>query len=95
MSTITDIAHRVADSVTLGDEDQNGTCSPIIEDIDHLAAFIEQGIEAYIAELVTPEEIAGSLIRHTYRENLPSTTQRLLREVAIEAATLALKGKVK
>ena len=89
MSTIKEIAAKVANTADIATGSR-----PVVENFDHLATFIEQGIEAYVAELVTPEEIAGSLIRHTYRENLPSTTQRLLREVAIEAATLALKGKV-
>ena len=44
--------------------------------------------------LRTPEEIASSLIRHTYRENLPKSQQIELREIAVAAARQAQPEEV-
>lgn len=49
-STIADIARRIADTVDLSDRTNpaTGAHEPVIEDIDQLAAFIADGIRAYI-----------------------------------------------
>lgn len=62
-STIADIARRIADTADLSDHTNpaTGAHEPVIEDIDQLAAFIADGIRAYIrhGQITTSE-------RYTY-----------------------------
>lgn len=59
-STIADIARRIADTVDLSHHTNpaTGAHEPVIEDIDQLAAFIADGIRAYIrhGQITTSED---------------------------------------